>query len=74
MLARADRLGRPLEVQPVGRGDVHDIYIFIVKQILVRAVGFGEVVFPLVGLGCGEVAGGDGVEDYGGVGFGGVDY
>lgn len=74
MLARADRLGRPLEVQPVRRGDVHDVYVFIVQEILVRAVGFGEMVLFLVLLGCLEVARGDGVEDDGWVGFGGVNY
>ena len=74
MLPRLQRLGRPLIMQPVWRGDVHKVNFRVIEQIFIGAVGFSEFVLLFCFLGCGEVARGDGVEDYGGVGFGGVDY
>lgn len=73
MFPLLDRLGRPLEMQSVGRRHVHDIHLRIVEQFVVRAVSFCEVVLFRGGFGDGGIAGGDGVEDYVGVGFGGMD-
>lgn len=52
MLPGLERLRRPLVVQAVRRGNVHDIDVRIVQEILIRAVGFGKTVVPLVLLGC----------------------
>lgn len=73
MLPSFQRLHRPLIMHPIRRRDVHNIHVVIIQQVLIRAVGFGKAVCFLGFLGFGEVAGGDGVEDYGGVGFGGMD-
>ena len=74
MLPRLQRLGRPLVMQSVGRGDVHKVNFGIVEQIFVGTVGFYKIILFFGFLGCGEVARGDGVKDYGRVGFGRADY
>lgn len=51
VLAGLNRLGCPLVVEAVRRGDVDDIDFWIIKQLLVRATGFGKVVL-LGGFGC----------------------
>lgn len=61
-------------MQRVGRGDVHEVNGRVVKQVLVGAEGFGEVELFCLLLCDFEVAGGDAVEDDGGVGFGWVYY
>lgn len=61
-------------MQPVWSRDVHKVDVGIIEQIFVRAVCFCEFVLFFCLLGCGDVVRGDCVEDYGGVGFGGVDY
>lgn len=61
-------------MQSVWRGNIHKVDFRVIEQIFVRAVGFSKFVLFFGFLGCGEVARGDCVEDYGGVGFGGVNY
>lgn len=74
MLPGLQRLRRPLVMQSVGRSDVHEVNFGVFQELVVGPVGFGEVVFFFGLLGCGEVARGDGVEDYPGVRLSRVDY
>lgn len=74
MLPRLQRLRRPLIMQPVWRGNIHKVDLWVIEQIFVRAVRFSEIVLLFCLLGCGDVARGDCVENYGGVGFGGMNY